>query len=85
MGYRQRWSCAAAKFLTSDLVDVSVLAADFFSRTTALVLELGRRSSSSYVVADVGSVGGDGCLRAHSQGWSVNAARKTAMLICAVR
>src|SRR5579884_2082415 len=37
-----------------------------------------------YVAADVGSIGG-GCLSSvfASQGWSANAARKTAMLICA--
>src|SRR5260221_14411218 len=59
---------------------------DFFSRTYGLsLLQLGPPIIIIYVVADVGSVGG-GWLSSTliRRGWSVNAARKTAMLICAV-
>jgi ACS family hexuronate transporter-like MFS transporter len=59
---------------------------DFFSRNYGLsLLELGPPIIIIYIVADVGSVGG-GWLSSTliRRGWSVNAARKTAMLICAV-
>src|SRR5260221_11511077 len=59
---------------------------DFFSRTYGLsLLQLGPPIIIIYVVADIGSVGG-GWLSSTliRRGWSVNAARKTAMLICAI-
>src|SRR5918996_23687 len=58
----------------------------FFSRNYGLsLLELGPPIIVIYLVADIGSVGG-GWLSSSliHRGWSVNAARKTAMLICAV-
>jgi ACS family hexuronate transporter-like MFS transporter len=87
MGYRQTWSFAAAKFLTDPIWWMYLFwLPDFFSRNYGLsLLELGPPIIVIYVVADIGSVGG-GWLssRLIRQGWSVNAARKTAMLICAV-
>jgi MFS transporter, ACS family, aldohexuronate transporter len=59
---------------------------DFFSRNYGLsLLELGPPIIVIYLVADVGSIGG-GWLSSSliRRGWSVNAARKTAMLICAL-
>jgi len=87
MGYRQTWSFATAKFLTDPIWWMYLFwLPDFFSRNYGLsLLELGPPIIVVYVVADVGSVGG-GWLSSLliRKGWSVNAARKTAMLICAV-
>jgi ACS family hexuronate transporter-like MFS transporter len=87
MGYRQTWSFATAKFLTDPIWWMYLFwLPDFFSRNYGLsLLELGPPIIVIYVVADVGSVGG-GWLSSMliRKGWSVNAARKTAMLICAV-
>jgi ACS family hexuronate transporter-like MFS transporter len=87
MGYRQTWSFAAAKFLTDPIWWMYLFwLPDFFSRNYGLsLLELGPPIIVIYVVADVGSVGG-GWLSSLliRKGWSVNASRKTAMLICAV-
>ncbi len=87
MGYRQTWSFAAAKFLTDPIWWMYLFwLPDFFSRTYGLsLLELGPPIIIIYVVADIGSVGG-GWLSSVliRRGWSVNAARKTAMLICAI-
>ena len=87
IGYRQTWSFAAAKFLTDPIWWMYLFwLPDFFSRNYGLsLLQLGPPIIVIYVVADIGSVGG-GWLssRLIRKGWSVNAARKTAMLICAV-
>jgi ACS family hexuronate transporter-like MFS transporter len=87
MGYRQTWSFATAKFLTDPIWWMYLFwLPDFFSRNYGLsLLELGPPIIVIYVVADIGSVGG-GWLSSMliRKGWSVNAARKTAMLICAV-
>jgi ACS family hexuronate transporter-like MFS transporter len=87
MGYRQTWSFATAKFLTDPIWWMYLFwLPDFFSRNYGLsLLELGPPIIVIYVVADVGSVGG-GWLSSMliRKGWSVNAARKTAMLMCAV-
>jgi MFS transporter, ACS family, hexuronate transporter len=86
-GYRQTWSFAAAKFLTDPIWWMYLFwLPDFFSRTYGLsLLQLGPPIIVIYVVADIGSVGG-GWLSSSliRRGWSVNAARKTAMLICAI-
>jgi ACS family hexuronate transporter-like MFS transporter len=69
-----------------DLVDVPLLAARFLQPELRPVAAGARPPIIViYVVADIGSVGG-GWLssRLIRQGWSVNSARKTAMLICAV-
>jgi len=87
MGYRQTWSFAAAKFLTDPIWWMYLFwLPDFFSRNYGLsLLELGPPIIVIYVIADVGSVGG-GWLSSTliRRGWSVNAARKTAMLACAL-
>jgi ACS family hexuronate transporter-like MFS transporter len=87
MGYRQTWAFAAAKFLTDPIWWMYLFwLPDFFSRNYGLsLLELGPPIIIIYVLADVGSVGG-GWLSSMliRKGWSVNASRKTAMLVCAV-
>ena len=87
MGYRQTWSFALAKFLTDPIWWMYLFwLPDFFSRNYGLsLLELGPPIIVIYVVADVGSVGGGWLSSALiRRGWSVNAARKTAMLGCAL-
>jgi ACS family hexuronate transporter-like MFS transporter len=87
VGYRQAWSFAIAKFLTDPIWWMYLFwLPDFFSRNYGLsLLELGPPIIVIYVVADVGSVGGGWLSSALiTRGWSVNAARKTAMLACAL-
>jgi ACS family hexuronate transporter-like MFS transporter len=87
VGYRQTWAFAVAKFMTDPIWWLYLFwMPDFFSRTYGLsLLELGPPLIVIYLVADVGSVGG-GWLSSTliRRGWSVNAARKTAMLACAI-
>jgi ACS family hexuronate transporter-like MFS transporter len=87
LGYRQTWSFATAKFLTDPIWWMYLFwLPDFFSRNYGLsLLELGPPIIVIYVVADIGSVGGGWLSSALiTRGWSVNAARKTAMLACAL-
>jgi ACS family hexuronate transporter-like MFS transporter len=59
---------------------------DFFHKKYGLdLLHIGLPVAVVYLMADLGSVGG-GWLSSHliKRGWSVNAARKTAMLVCAL-
>jgi MFS transporter, ACS family, aldohexuronate transporter len=85
--HRQTWSFALGKFLTDPIWWMYLFwLPDFFSRTYGLsLLQLGPPIIVIYLMADVGSVGG-GWLSSTliQRGWSVNAARKTAMLVCAV-
>ena len=87
MGYRQTWAFAAAKFMTDPIWWLYLFwMPDFFSRNYGLsLLELGPPLIVVYLVADIGSVGG-GWLSSTliRRGWTVNSARKTAMLICAI-
>lgn len=86
LGYRQTWAFAVGKFLTDAiwwfyLFWFPLFMADTFGfdlKTIGLPLV------TVYLVADVGSVGG-GWLSSHllKRGWTSNAARKTAMLVCA--
>jgi ACS family hexuronate transporter-like MFS transporter len=85
--YRQTWAFAAAKFLTDPIWWMYLFwLPDFFSRNYGLsLLQLGPPIIVIYLMADVGSVGGGWLSSALIQrGWSVNAARKTAMLGCAL-
>jgi len=85
--HRQTWSFATAKFLTDPIWWMYLFwLPDFFSRNYGLsLLQLGPPIIVIYIIADVGSVGG-GWLSSMliTRGWSVNAARKTAMLACAL-
>jgi ACS family hexuronate transporter-like MFS transporter len=84
--HRQTWTVATAKFMTDPIWWVYLFwIPDFFSRKFGLsLLELGPPVIVVYLVSDVGSVfGGWLSSRLITRGWSVNAARKTAMLVCA--
>jgi len=84
---RQTWAFALGKFMTDPVWWLYLFwIPDFFSRTHGLSLgELGPPIVAIYLIADVGSIGG-GWLSSSliKRGWSVNASRKTAMLICAL-
>jgi ACS family hexuronate transporter-like MFS transporter len=85
--HRQTWSFAMAKFMTDPIWWMYLFwLPDFFSRNYGLsLLQLGPPIIVIYVIADVGSVGGGWLSSALIQrGWTVNAARKTAMLVCAL-
>jgi MFS transporter, ACS family, aldohexuronate transporter len=84
--HRQTWTVATAKFMTDPIWWVYLFwIPDFFSRKFGLsLLELGPPVIIVYLVSDVGSVfGGWLSSRLIARGWSVNASRKTAMLVCA--
>ena len=85
--HRQTWAFAIGKLMTDPIWWLYLFwMPDFFSRNYGLsLLELGPPIIVIYLVADIGSVGG-GWLSSSMirRGWTVNAARKTAMLICAL-
>jgi ACS family hexuronate transporter-like MFS transporter len=87
IGLRQTWAFAIGKFLTDPVWWFYLYwIPKFFNEKHGLTLsKLGIPLIVIYVVADVGSIGG-GWLssRLIKKGWSVNAARKTTMLICAL-
>jgi ACS family hexuronate transporter-like MFS transporter len=87
LAHRQMWAFALAKAMTDPIWWLYLFwMPDFFSRNYGLsLLELGPPIIVIYLVADIGSVGG-GWLSSSliHRGWSVNAARKTAMLVCAI-
>jgi len=84
---RQTWIFAIAKFMTDPIWWLYLFwIPDFFSRKFGLsLLEIGPPIIVIYLVADVGSVFG-GWLSSTllARGWTVSAARKTAMGVCAV-
>jgi ACS family hexuronate transporter-like MFS transporter len=84
---RQTWAFAVGKLLTDPVWWLYLFwIPDFLHRQYQLDLKsIGLPLIVIYLMADVGSIGG-GWLssRLLARGWSVNRARKTAMLICAV-
>jgi ACS family hexuronate transporter-like MFS transporter len=92
---RQAWAFIVGKFLTDPVWWLFLFwLPDFFARTHGLTLlpqgggifvTFGPALVAVYLLADVGSIGG-GWLssRLIKRGWSVNAGRKTAMLVCAL-
>lgn len=84
---RQTWAFVLGKFLTDPVWWFYLYwLPKFFHSTRGLSLtELGPPLVAIYVMADVGSIGG-GWLSSTllKRGWTVNSARKTAMLICAI-
>jgi len=85
--HRQAWAFAVGKFLTDSvwwfyLFWFPLFMADTFGFD---LRNIGLPLVTVYILADVGSVGG-GWLssRLLKIGWSPNAARKTAMLVCAI-
>jgi ACS family hexuronate transporter-like MFS transporter len=85
--HRQTWAFMIGKFLTDPVWWLYLFwVPDFLNRNHGIDLRLvGPPLVVIYLVADVGSIGG-GWLSSTliTRGWSVNAARKTAMLICAL-
>jgi MFS transporter, ACS family, hexuronate transporter len=84
---RQTWAFSIGKFLTDPVWWFYLYwIPKFLNEKHGLTLgQLGPPLIAIYVVADVGSIGG-GWLssRLIRRGWSINAARKTAMLVCAL-
>lgn len=84
---RQTWAFAIAKFMTDPIWWFFLFwLPDFFAKTHGLDLRtFGPPLIAIYLIADVGSIGG-GWLSSTliQRGWSVNAGRKIAMLVCAL-
>src|SRR5450755_1592395 len=87
LSYRQTWTFMMGKFITDPIWWFYLFwVPDFLQRKHGLALmQIGLPIVVIYVIADVGSVAG-GWLSSWMihQGKSVNVARKTALLICAV-
>ncbi|HEY4246111.1 MAG TPA: MFS transporter [Lacunisphaera sp.] len=82
---RQAWSFILGKFFT-DMIwrwNIYLLPLFFTQHFHLNILQFGPPFLAIYLMADVGSIGG-GWLSSSllKRGWSLNAARKTAMLIC---
>jgi len=87
IGYRQTWAFALGKFVTDPIWWFYIFWLPLFlnSHFKVDLKHFGPPLVIVYLMADGGSVAG-GWLSSHflRRGWSVNAGRKTAMLICAV-
>ena len=85
--HRQTWAFMLAKFLTDPIWWLYLFwMPDFFNRNYGIDLKtIGPPLVVIYLVADIGSIGG-GWLSSTliKRGWTVNAGRKIAMLICAL-
>ncbi|KAF0180949.1 MAG: hypothetical protein FD161_667 [Limisphaerales bacterium] len=85
--HRQTWAFAIGKFMTDPIWWLYLFwIPDFLNRNHGLDLKsIGLPLVVIYLVADVGSIGGGWISSALiKRGWTVNRARKTAMLICAL-
>jgi ACS family hexuronate transporter-like MFS transporter len=85
--HRQTWGFAIAKFLTDPIWWLYLFwIPDFLHRNYGINLStIGPPLVAIYLVADLGSIGGGWLSSALiKRGWSVNAGRKTAMLVCAL-
>jgi ACS family hexuronate transporter-like MFS transporter len=87
LGYRETWAYAIGKFLIDPVWWMFLFwLPDFLGKRHGLDLKtFGPPLVAIYLLSDVGSVGG-GWLssRFMKMGWSINRARKTTMLICAL-
>ena len=84
---RQAWAFATAKFMTDPIWWLYLFwMPDFLVRNHGLTLaDMALPLMVIYIVADVGSVAGGWLSSALiKRGWSINAARKTAMGICGI-
>jgi ACS family hexuronate transporter-like MFS transporter len=85
--HRQTWAFALGKFMTDPIWWLYLFwVPDFLNRNHGLnLLAVGPPLVAIYLIADVGSIGG-GWLSSLllKRGWTVNAARKTAMLVAAL-
>jgi ACS family hexuronate transporter-like MFS transporter len=87
LGYRQTWAFAAGKFLTDSIWWFYLFwFAPFLNDQFGVDIKtIGLPMVTVYLLADVGSIaGGWQSSRLLARGWSANAARKTAMLTCAL-
>ena len=85
--HRQTWAFAIAKFMTDPIWWLYLFwVPDFLNRNHGIDLQhIGPPLVAIYLIADVGSIGGGWLSSALiKRGWSVNAARKTAMLVFAL-
>jgi ACS family hexuronate transporter-like MFS transporter len=83
--FKQTWAFAVGKFLTDPIWWFFLFWLPKFLETHGLSLRtVGLPLVTIYLAADIGSIGG-GWLSSTliKRGWSVNRARKTAMLVCA--
>jgi ACS family hexuronate transporter-like MFS transporter len=85
--HRQTWAFALGKFMTDPIWWVYLFwLPDFLNKRHGLGLkDFGPPLVVIYLIADVGSIGG-GWLSSFwiKRGWTINASRKLAMLICAL-
>jgi ACS family hexuronate transporter-like MFS transporter len=87
LGHRQTWAFVIAKFLTDPIWWLYLYwIPDFLHRNHGINLTtIGPPLVAIYLVSDVGSIGGGWLSSALiGRGWTVNAGRKIAMLVCAV-
>ena len=85
--HKEAWAFAIGKFMTDPIWWLYLFwLADFLQKKHGLSLSgVSAPLIVIYLVADVGSIGGGWLSSALiKRGWSVNAARKTAMLVCAL-
>jgi len=85
--HRQTWAFAVGKLLTDPVWWLYLFwIPDFLNKNYGLDLKnMGPPLVAIYLLADVGSIGGGWLSSALlRRGWTVNAARKTAMLVCAI-
>lgn len=85
--YKQTWAFALAKFMTDPVWWLYLFwIPDFLNRNHGINLTtIGPPLVVIYLVADGGSIGGGWLSSALiKRGWSINAGRKTAMLVCAL-
>jgi ACS family hexuronate transporter-like MFS transporter len=85
--HRQTWAFAIAKFMTDPIWWLYLFwVPDFLHKQHGITLgHIGLPIVVIYMIADIGSIGGGWISSALiKRGWSVNAGRKTAMLICAL-
>jgi ACS family hexuronate transporter-like MFS transporter len=85
--HRQTWAFSVAKFMTDPIWWVYLFwLPDFLHKRHGLSLkDFGPPLVVVYLMADIGSIGG-GWLSSSliKRGWTINAGRKLAMLICAL-
>ena len=87
LGHRQTWAFIAAKFMTDPIWWFFLFwLPKFLHEKHGLTLTgLGAPLVAIYLMADVGSIAGGWMAgRFIKRGWTVNRARKSAMLICAI-
>lgn len=85
--HRQTWAFVVAKFMTDPVwwFFLTWLPKFLNSEHGLTLTKLGPPLVTIYVMADIGSIGGGWIPAALlRRGWSVNRARKTAMLVCAL-